>query len=309
MLLKITNPFGKLNRVKEEYPYAYYFYHFTDIANIPSILGHSHLFSRTKCRELGIPVSDSASRQIIDETKDYKKNFVRLYFRPLTPMQYRIEGFVPVGSRYQDAHCPIPVFLLFDSMSLLIRDDFRFSKGNFAAADSVLLEKWQFERLPFNEIYSTGPFDRTNPSERFHRQAEVLFRESLPLTSLKYIVCRSRAEHGMLQYLLHQNGLDAWSSKVVLLPTMKLFYSQRLYVKEVFLGEKYGIFSFNTVWVNHKVTIKVTNKRTAGFWMGSYDYSRESVIEIEDDFFTIGEYYIEIQIDGIQAHESFFTIF
>lgn len=298
-----SNPFGKLNKIKEEYSCAFYFYHFTDIQNIPSILNHKCLYSRKQCVDLGISISDSASGEIIASTDDYKKDYVRLYFRPLTPMQYRIEGFVPVGSRYKDAHCPIPVFLLFDSMPLLIREDFRFSEVNFAASGARPKEKRHFEHLPFNEIYSTGALSPTLSSEKYHRQAEVLFKKSLPLTSLKFIVCRSRAEHRMLQLILARNGLEKWSSKVVLLPTMKLFYSQRLYVKETYLAEGYIFVSFNCQWRFQKVEIKVTNISSSEVWTYNIDQSRESNIEFEDRFFKFGKYYIEIYIDDILAHE------
>ena len=309
MMNIISNPFGKLNRLKEKYPYAYYFYHFTDIKNIQSILEHEHLHSRIKCERLGIPISDSASHQIIEDTETYKKEFVRLNFRPLTPMQYRIEGFVPVGRRWKNAHCPIPVFLLFDSMYLLMKSDIHFSEGNFAAKGSRPIDKRTFQTLPFTEIYSTGPHDISDSSTKYHRQAEILFKDLLSLDSLRYIVCRSRAEHSMLQYQLMRNGLQTWSDKVVLLPTMKLFYSQRLFVKEVFISEKYASISFNISMVQHKVRIFVKNIINGKSFLKSADYSRENKIEISDDFFCVGSFYVKIEIDGIDAYEYEHQIF
>ncbi len=304
MMVDVVNPYGKLNKLREQYPYASFFHHFTDIKNIQSILEHGNLYSRIKCEELRIPISDSASHQIIDDTETYKKEFVRLNFRPLTPMQYHIEGFVPVGRRWKDAHCPIPVFLLFDSMSLLKKIEIQFSEGNFAAPGSKPVEKRHFEDLPFEEIYSTGLFHSSAPSEKFHRQAEVLFKDSLPLTSLKYIVCRSRAEHRMLQYKLQQNGLEEWSSKVLLSPTMKLFYSQRLFVKEVFLADNYAYISFNTSLTKHRVSFRIENTITSEVYIDSFNYSRDSIVEIKNSFFHMGDFHIVIEIDGINAYES-----
>ncbi|MEA3558523.1 MAG: DarT ssDNA thymidine ADP-ribosyltransferase family protein [Candidatus Thermoplasmatota archaeon] len=304
MLNIIANPLGKLNRLKGEYSYAYYFYHFTDIKNIQSILEHEHLYSRIKCEKLGIPISDSASHQIIDDTETYKKEFVRLNFRPRTPMQYHIEGFVPVGRRWKDAHCPIPVFLLFDSMSLLKKREVQFSDGNFAAKGSRPLDKKSFVSLPFEKIYSTGPHDRSDFSTKYHRQAEILFKDSLPLDPLRFIVCRSRAEHSMLQYQLMRNGLQEWSEKVVLLPIMKLFYSQRLFVKEVFLADNYAYISFNTSMIMHRVSFRIKNIITSEIYRDSFDYSRDRIIEIENKFFRMGDFHIVIEIDGIKAYEA-----
>ena len=229
---------------------------------------------------------------------------MRLNFRPLTPMQYRIEGFVPVGRRWKDAHCPIPVFLMFDSMSLLKKRDIQFSEGNFAAKESKPIDITEFVSLPFDKIYSTGPHDRSDFSTKYHRQAEILFKDSLSLDPLRYIVCRSRAEHSMLQYQLMRNGLQKWSEKVVLLPTMKLFYSQRLFVKEVFLAENYAYISFNTSMINHRVSFRITNIITSEVYLDSFDYSRDSIIEIKNSFFRMGVFHMVIEIDGINAYEA-----
>lgn len=64
-------------------------FHFTNIDNAVSILSDGFLLPRSELEKKGKLKTDIASPGIISETLSEWKNFVRLYFRPRTPMQYR----------------------------------------------------------------------------------------------------------------------------------------------------------------------------------------------------------------------------
>jgi len=99
-----------------------YIYHFNDIRNIASVLQQGVLCSRERCRTSGISFIDVADRLVVSESP-WTHSYSRFYFRPHTPTQYLQEGIRPPSFRSNEAHCPVPVFLLFRSRELLIRSD------------------------------------------------------------------------------------------------------------------------------------------------------------------------------------------
>lgn len=110
-----------------------FLFHFTDVQNAANILQDGCLLSRSTAVSLGHMVTDNASPDIIGQTDPAWAGYVRLYFRPRTPTQYRNEGFRPEGQRELGAHCPVPVFFLFDAESVLCRADSLFTPGSGAA--------------------------------------------------------------------------------------------------------------------------------------------------------------------------------
>ena len=85
-----------------------YLFHFTDITNALSILGHKALLSRNEAQRLGLMKNDNANDDVIARTSEEHKNYARLYFAPSTPTQYNNEGFKPKSSIQYN--CPIDCF-------------------------------------------------------------------------------------------------------------------------------------------------------------------------------------------------------
>ena len=110
-----------------------YIYHFTDVQNAARILTDGVLYCRTEAGRRGLMVVDNASPEIIAQTKPEHTNFVRLYFRPKTPTQYRNEGIRPITTRELGSHCPVPIYFCFDALELLAQDRVEFSNGNMAS--------------------------------------------------------------------------------------------------------------------------------------------------------------------------------
>lgn len=98
-----------------------FLFHFTNIDNAVKILESGSLMCRSLLEKSGEMETDNASPEIIERTDDKWKEYVRLYFRPRTPTQFRNEGFRPEGQRTLNAHCPVPVYFLFDARKMLAR--------------------------------------------------------------------------------------------------------------------------------------------------------------------------------------------
>ncbi len=222
-----------------------YLFRFDDIEAAASILNNGKLLSRSAAQARGLIVRDCASSDIIAATAQQYRQCVRLYFRPKTPMQYSNEGVRPATSIERGAHCPVPVVLLFDAMSVLGRATTRFSNGNLAVRGTEVGSDVDFfEKIPFDLVYHDGV---TPPLETrkivFHRHAEVIVPTELDLAPLKFVVCRSPAEQESLLYLLDARARDRWSKVTV---TKSNMHNRKWnFVEQVDLVEHRLIFRFN----------------------------------------------------------------
>jgi len=185
-----------------------YIFHYTDIKNIVEILKVGQLFSREYLEKIsGLPTS-SGSASVLAGTDYFTKDCVRLYFRPRTPTQYWAEGIrsrkTLESSKYSDAHCPIPIFLLFDSSEILTRADCWFSDGGLNSFTAQRLYTAEdLENLPWQKIYHNTwytPHSAAESDIAFRRNAEVIVHKKLDLTALRSIHCRSEAEKEMLAW-------------------------------------------------------------------------------------------------------------
>ncbi|MBD3168339.1 MAG: DUF4433 domain-containing protein [candidate division Zixibacteria bacterium] len=184
-----------------------YVFHFTDIMNAVKILEEKVLWSRDYLEGTDEMPHENASPEIIGQTDSEYKKYVRLYFRPLTPTQYRNEGFRAKRDIERDAHCPFPIYFLFDSKEILTYSNCLFSDGSLARdGQADIGSDYNFlENLPFEEIYHNMWLrDEEKREIIFRRHAEILIEESMPIDSLKHIVCRTRAEKETLLNLLNR---------------------------------------------------------------------------------------------------------
>ncbi len=224
-----------LNRLREVAPnnwWQKFLYHFTDVQNAVSILEQGALFSRNEAARQGIMVTDNASPGIIDRTSNRWKDYARLYFHPKTQTQYRNEGFRPMSHYWEGAHCPMPVFFLFDSQIVLSRADVRFSNGNLASDDSEVFDSINEERIL--QIVSS-------------RQSEVIVPDALRLDAVRFIVCRSEAERETLLRLISPTTRARWERKFEIDNgrNWNIFFRDWPYVESVELNRSSIIFHFN----------------------------------------------------------------
>lgn len=227
-----------------------YLFHCTDINNVVSILKSGELLSRVQVQQADSLRTDIAAPEIIASTNPRWQDYVRLYFRPRTPTQYRNEGIRPVELRELDSHCPIPVYLLFDSFSILSRQDSLFSDGNLASNPTVMSKIDELRGMPFQQIYHDSSIELEEKAEIVHRRnAEVLIPQRLGLRAVRHILCRSEAEYQTLLNLLPSGAHRRWAKKIGIITEWALFNARWTFVRQVELGEKRVIIRFNDTTV------------------------------------------------------------
>lgn len=229
-----------------------FLFHFTDIVNACRVLTDHALFSRHEMETSGKLATDSASPEIIQATPDEWKEYVRLYFRPRTPTQYRNEGIRPRGHlELGGAHCPTPVFFLFKAETVLSLADSLFSNGNLRANRvEVGASADFFTALPFAKIYHDASLHEMNEKEKttiiFHRQAEVIIPRMLSLDHLCFIYCRSQAEFETLMCLLSPEVRRRWEKKIGVDSKRMFFFSNWTFVERVFMDSRRIHFTFHS---------------------------------------------------------------
>jgi hypothetical protein len=226
-----------LDRIRSHW--TKYAFHFTDVRNAAKILSDDQILSRASLQSGSF--IDVASPIVISHTDREVSDYVRLYFRPRTPTQFRSEGIRPFDKLWEGSHCPVPVFFLFDLVNLLIRDDCLFSDGNLAKLgyDSLCSTAADLGSFAFDKIYHvTWVSNEEREDIVSHRNAEIVIPGSLDLSALKWIYCRSAAERETLLYLLPPKISDRWSSRIAIETTATLFYRKWVFVETVQLNEK-----------------------------------------------------------------------
>ena len=195
----------------------------------------------------------SGSDEVLAGTHSDIKNYVRLYFRPKTPTQYYAEGVKSSRtlsiSRFPDAHCPVPVFFLFDSAEVLSREDSWFSDRGLASRNYEIMSTAQdLANLDWRKIYHTGPFDPSKFEEAdiaSRRMAEVIIPDRLDLESLKWIYCRSEAEKDTLLHLLTDAMRPLYERKIVATTRSDLYFRQHTYLESVRMDSEAVYLSFS----------------------------------------------------------------
>jgi hypothetical protein len=255
---------------------------------------------------------DSASPDVIDGTRDDVKHYVRLYFRPKTPTQFRMEGIRPRGQLWQEhVHCPVPIFFLFDSADVLTRKDCECTDGNPASWSRVCRQGSTADflnSLPFKKIYHVGAYDpETHPEIKFHRNAEVIIPERLNLSALKYLVCRSPAEKETLLTLLPGPIRADYRDSVVVATRAQLYFKRWTFVEGVTLDSQSIVIHFSP-------DSETPGPFLAQFRLDDLETGEQSPLEIDD--FDIGEqsahfaikirkrahYRFRIELDGHPAY-------
>jgi hypothetical protein len=187
---------GRLSALKQTHSHAGDFCFFTDIENIGPIFSRGSLLSRSRAIEERLLINDGASKIILEQTPDWVKTYVRLYFAPRTPMLYQTEGIKRRQNQWPE--CPVPVYLVFDP-SILFIDGVIISDGNMSSSYTKYEPASDvfFDSLPFDDI-----FHRASLGIQLLRQwkimrcrhAEILVPSELSLSFLSRLVFRSEAE-------------------------------------------------------------------------------------------------------------------
>jgi hypothetical protein len=162
-------------------------------------------------------------------------------------MQYDIEGFRPLNKRQLRAHCPVPVVFVFSAEPILTSETTLFSNGNLRKNEVKVGDSGDFfTSLPFEKIYHDTAF---GPGSKetiiFHRHAEVIIPQSLDLSSLKLIYCRSQAEFETLFHLIPQKARNKWTKIIGAGVKGSLFFNRWPYVTKADLSTEQVTLTFN----------------------------------------------------------------
>jgi hypothetical protein len=232
-------------------PIPAYAYHFTHLDNAVRILADGEILSRAECLRRGIAFHNSASPAVISKTTPVKLRFVRLYFRPKTPTQWHCEGIrPPSGITDHRAHCPIPVFFLYDLVDLLSRPTTMFSDGNMGSGSAKFDDSAAFfDSIAFEHVYHEGVISQESVRAVVHRRhAEVLVPDALSLNGLQHIYCRSHAERRTLLHELQPAIRAKWANKIKV-SGGGLFFRRWAFVEDVAANADDVTFSLNPL--NH----------------------------------------------------------
>ena len=236
----------------QKHPWSKYAYHFTDITNAVNILTEGRLYSRKKAIDKGLMLNDNASEKIL-AYNEFVKDYVRFYFRPMTPTQYYNEGYKHPDFRFEgnkNANMSIPVFFLFDLETMLESGQMKFSAKTLAGVNPTPPTAGidNFASLPFEKIYGKNYSDGIT---RPFMHAELICRDEFPLGySLRKIVCRNEVEASKLQNLLaEKNPVLAEMYKSVIVTEEKIglefFERNGLFVEEIRIDLEFYDNSFD----------------------------------------------------------------
>ena len=211
------------------------------VENTARILNSGELLSRAAAEQRGVIAKDCGSARYVRDLLDEQLRYVRLYFRPRTPTQYVNEGIRPenkISARYE-AHMPIPVYMLF-SVELLGERGINFTCGRLdrdaeIGGTAEFLMQTNFKDLYHNS--GVGPLGASRRGDILNaRHAEVLALDSLSLSHVKRIVCRSRPERDTLLALLDSRTRARWIRRVIVDEgSLGLFNRLGTYVRDVTL--------------------------------------------------------------------------
>ena len=206
------------------------------LQNIAQVLNTGQLLSRA---EAGNAMAIDAAEAEIVNRRDEAHSFVRMYFRPRTPTQYRIEGIKKSTDPYRTAHIPMLGMMIFDATSLLTKVGVKFSSCNMQKDAVEVGEDENFfrEKIDFSKVYHFGAHnDETITAIRC---AEVLLPSPLEISEiLKFVYCRSNPEKETLAAMLTPETLRYWNSKIRVSDDLQVFEKRFPYVQSVSLSQE-----------------------------------------------------------------------
>lgn len=283
-----------------------YVYHYTDINNAINILEDGKIYSRNKA--VNRMINENAGLEILNHTEDEIFDYVRFYFRPKTPTQYRNEGFIPQDCKqYNNSNVPVPIFFVFEAKDMLAMEKTKFSEIALANTGSHLTNDINdFRKFDFRKIYSGGGYKGENLTP--YRRAELVIPDECDLRFLKHIWCRSSAEYASLRTMLKERNIYDRYKNIIGVKEYDsgLFFKEGLYVSHVNLSiNKAEILYINTHLVNDsnvdiKYVIQVGNKKieskTVHVLQSRIDFSRSEIQNLIKQ--NNGEYIFQIFFDN-----------
>lgn len=272
-----------------------YLFHFTDINNAVNIIKNNMIYPRNYVNSNHLAKNDNASIDVINNTDDYKKDYARLYFRPLTPTQYHNEGYIPPKARGNiSANCPVPVFFLLNLEKTLSYEGTEFAEKGLAGhiKNNIMSGKDNFANLKFDKIYHTGSYDIiNNPEIKNYRQSEVIRKGGFPLKDLiEGMICRSIAEKDTLLFLLKkelpEEEYTFWLDKIRCFQKRKCFYNNGIFITNTNISNDNIYFLLNDRYKRRAVNKDKNITLIVTCTVTNYKDKTEEVYNLEIDYKT-----------------------
>lgn len=283
------------------------------VENAARILTSGQLLSRNDAAVL--PHADIAAPDVLARQSG-AYDTARLYFRPLNPTQYCIEGVRRTDEYYlgdPSVHAPVLVMFVFSARAVFALPNIQFSDGNMQSAGTRHGRGESFfASIDFTKVYHHGPYSRGSAGDEIKRArcAEVLAPSPLGLaTNLKAVICRSAAER---QHLIHLLGRHAapWLPMIRIPKAPGIFFGDMAYVDAVEVSETAVVVKLHPRRDNNPVEITITVVDLAGDVVTA---SRPTVVKSGQRCrlacsLASGAHIVRVQIFGCLAHESTYDV-
>ncbi len=189
---------------RQESPWKGYIYHFTHLENAARILRDQAILSRNALMDSLSEFKDSSSPTWVQNSYDTVKACARFYFRPLTPVQWHVEG-LGSGRLEENSICPVPIFFRFKLEDVLQK----FGSSCFVSNGS-LSESWVeaengyefLKKFDFDNVYKTY-HDVDFATYRRASQQEFVIEDGMDFEGLSLeLICRSEQDKEALLNLI-----------------------------------------------------------------------------------------------------------
>lgn len=306
---------GWVKRLERDktYPYRWkwprFLFRHEPLENAVLILRSGNLLSRHEAGDL--EHVDIAPPGIILNRRE-AHHFARLYFRPRTPTQYRVEGIRKKEELYrsENADAPVLVMFIFRAGPVLTMEPTGFSDGNMQSQSTRNgFNEGFFKQIDFESVYHDGSFDpATDLGKEILRKrcAEVLAPSPLPLEGTLYkVLCRSEAER---QALLYRCPLlpGQMRSKVLVATEPGLFESRYTYVRSIDMDSSGLSFRLNPRRDGRPVEVSVEVRSCTGTTV--VQANRQPVDPARKLRLSCplgeGRYRVQISLEGHLAYEN-----
>ncbi|MBB3801298.1 hypothetical protein FHR47_001532 [Xanthomonas arboricola] len=274
-----------------------------EISNAVKIIELGSLLSRAQA----VGYRDVAAVDIVTST-ERAHAFSRLYFRPMSPTQYRIEGIRRPSEIWHGAHAPVLVMFAFDAVSVLSRAGTQFSNGNMQSVESNYDSTESFfSEIAFADVYHVGSFTQ-DQKDRIVRSrcAEVLATSPLPLAgNLRAIICRSPAERAFLLESVGSAAASQWGRFVVSHTEPGIFENKWAYVETVDVSGAGVRIKFHPRQDASpcQFAVKIYRNQTL-IWNGKNEGADMSLVWNVKTQLNPGVYRCVIEVDGCLAYSA-----
>lgn len=283
-----------------------YFYHFTDVHNVPGILSTGWIYSRSVAIGSGMLKHDNASQSVIEATMPVNKTYGRLYFRPLTPTQYNNEGYKPPSIAYQEigGNCPVPVFICLDSLDTMRYPGVKFAeKGLSGDRDTIAEGEEAFVKLHFEKIYHYGVYGTEDRDIKDYRHSEIIREGGMPINPLlRGIMCRTAAEKETLKNLLLEHSpmlYERYAGYISYDPKYRFFYNNGIFISKVELNDE-----LINILLNDRTNRRILNPDVTNAYIDVHI----SAVFMGEDRLTMDVQEYQCQIDYRDTQEIWFRI-